>query len=105
MDQEVYPEALVSVSEEVSRLLKAMGSEARLQILCLLYRREHSVTELTELVGLSQPALSQHLARLRSERLVRTRRQAQTVFYSLDSEAVRQVLHLLHDLFCGPRRG
>ena len=101
MDQEVYPEALLSVSDEVSRLLKAMASEARLQILCLLYEREHSVSELTERVGLSQPALSQHLARLRAERLVSTRRQAQTVYYSLESERVRRLLRALHGLYCG----
>lgn len=103
MDQEVYPEALFSVSDEVSRLLKAMASEARLQILCLLYEREHSVSELTARVGLSQPALSQHLARLRAERLVTTRRQAQTVYYALDSERVRYLLEVLHRLYCGHR--
>ena len=104
MDQEVYPEALVSVSDEVSRLLKAMASEARLQILCMLYDREHSVSELTERVGLSQPALSQHLARLRAERLVSTRRQAQTVYYSLDSPRVSALLRALHALYCGHSR-
>lgn len=101
MDQEVYPEALASMSDEVSRLLKAMASEARLQILCLLYERERSVSELTARVGLSQPALSQHLARLRAERLVATRRQAQAVYYALDSERVRYLLEALHRLYCG----
>jgi len=100
MDQEVYLEALVPVSDEVSRLLKAMASDARLQILCLLYERERSVSELTDRVGLSQPALSQHLARLRAERLVCTRRQAQTVYYTLDSERVRYLLEALHRLYC-----
>ena len=100
MDQEVYPEALVPLSGEVSRLLKAMASEARLQIVCLLYERERSVSELTDRVGLSQPALSQHLARLRAERLVSTRRQAQTVYYTLDSEQVRYLLEALHRLYC-----
>lgn len=82
-----------------SRLLKAMGNERRLVILCHLSEREHSVTELCRLVGLSQSALSQHLAKLRRDNLVKTRRNAQTVLYSVSSPEVGKMLTALSDLF------
>ncbi|MCM2680599.1 ArsR/SmtB family transcription factor [Echinimonas agarilytica] len=81
-------------------LLKALSNQNRLFILCHLHGTELSVTELTERVGLSQSALSQHLAILRSEGYVKTRKEAQTVYYSLDSEEVAAMIGLLHDLYC-----
>jgi DNA-binding transcriptional ArsR family regulator len=78
-----------------------MGNERRLAILCHLSEREHSVTELCRLVGLSQSALSQHLAKLRRDNLVTTRRAAQTVFYSVASPDVAPLLLSLSYLF-GP---
>jgi DNA-binding transcriptional ArsR family regulator len=78
-----------------------MGNERRLVILCHLSEREHSVTELCQLVGLSQSALSQHLAKLRRDNLVKTRRAAQTVFYSVASPDVAPLLLSLSYLF-GP---
>lgn len=90
---------LLLTSGRASRLLKAMGNERRLVILCHLSEREHSVNELSRLVGISQSALSQHLAKLRRDHLVRTRRSAQTVFYSVGSPEVRQLLRSLCDLF------
>ena len=86
-----YAPLLLSASR-ASRLLKAMGNERRLVILCHLSEREHSVTELCQLVGLSQSALSQHLAKLRRDNLVKTRRAAQTVFYSVASPDVAPLL-------------
>jgi DNA-binding transcriptional ArsR family regulator len=79
--------------------MKAMGNERRLRILCHLSEREHSVSELCRLVGLSQSALSQHLARLRHDNLVTTRRSAQTVYYSVASPEVRPLLCALSDTF------
>ena len=76
-----------------------MGNERRLVILCHLSERERSVNELCRLVGLSQSALSQHLAKLRRDRLVTTRRSAQTVFYSVASPEVRPLLHSLSEVF------
>ena len=76
-----------------------MGNERRFVILCHLTEREHSVTELCGLVGLSQSALSQHLAKLRRDNLVKTRRSAQTVFYSVASPEVRPILHSLSAIF------
>ncbi|MGL5286669.1 transcriptional regulator, ArsR family [Aeromonas sp. RU39B] len=81
-------------------LLKALANERRLFILCNLLNRELSVSELNEVVGLSQSALSQHLAVLRRDGLVATRKQAQTVYYSLNSHEVRETITLLHRLYC-----
>lgn len=95
---------LLLAAGRASRLLKAMGNERRLTILCHLSQREHSVTELCRLVGLSQSALSQHLAKLRRDNLVRTRRAAQTVYYSVASPEVAPLLLSLSYLF-GPGAG
>jgi len=95
-----YAHLLLSAAR-ASRLLEAMGNERRLVILCHLGEREHSVTELCQLVGLSQSALSQHLAKLRRDNLVKTRRSAQTVFYSVASPDVAPLLLSLSYLF-GP---
>ncbi len=90
---------LLLTAGRASRLLKAMGNERRFVILCHLSEREYSVTELCRLVGLSQSALSQHLAKLRRDNLVKTRRSAQTVFYSVASPEVEPVLHSLSAIF------
>ncbi len=81
-------------------LLKAMANERRLQILCLLHDSELSVGELSAKLALSQSALSQHLAWLRRDGLVVTRKEAQTVFYTLSSEEVKEMICLLHRLYC-----
>lgn len=84
--------------DNASALLKAMGNRRRLHILSLLSEGERRVGELESLVGLSQSALSQHLARLRKDGLVVTRRQAQTIFYSLAGDDVREILRALDKL-------
>jgi DNA-binding transcriptional ArsR family regulator len=86
-----------------SLLLKAMANERRLIILCHLTEGEKTVGELEDLVGLSQSALSQHLARLRRDGLVKTRRQAQNIFYSLNGESAVTVIGSLQGVF-GPGR-
>ena len=77
-------------------------------VLSYLSEREHSVNELCELVGISQSALSQHLAKLRRDGLVATRRDAQTVYYSVTGGEVKRILDTLYELYCGaemaPRR-
>lgn len=88
-------------AEEASELLKALGNPHRLMILCQLLEGEKSVGELVRLIGLSQSALSQHLARLRRDRLVSTRRSAQTIYYALAGAEARAVLQTLHALYCG----
>ena len=94
-------ENLLQKARKASALLKAMANERRLLILCYLGLEERSVGELERHVGLSQSALSQHLARLRSDGLVSTRREGQTIFYSLQGTEARRVLATLYDLYCG----
>lgn len=82
-----------------ARLLKALGNEKRLEVLFYLRNCEMNVGELEGVVGLSQSALSQHLAILRAEDLVRTRREAQTIYYSIKSDKAAAVLTLLDKLY------
>lgn len=96
------PEELGANAKRASALLKAMSNEKRLMILCHLTDGEMSVGTLEKLIGLSQSALSQHLARLRKDGFVATRREAQTIFYSLASEETVAVLRALHSLYCQP---
>ncbi|HCG7133682.1 TPA: winged helix-turn-helix transcriptional regulator [Vibrio parahaemolyticus] len=81
-------------------LLKAMANERRLQILCMLHNQELSVGELCTKLELSQSALSQHLAWLRRDELVATRKEAQTVYYTLKSDEVKTLIQTLHGLYC-----
>ncbi|SLN39774.1 ArsR/SmtB family transcription factor [Oceanibacterium hippocampi] len=94
-------QSLQDKAQDASRFLKAMSNKHRLMVLCNLVDCERSVGELERIVGLSQSALSQHLARLRREDLVKTRREAQTIYYSLNSESVVEVLELLSDIYLG----
>ena len=87
----------------VADLLKALANEHRLLILCLLATEDElSVSALVERVGLSQSALSQHLAKLREENLVATRRQAQTIYYRIADARVATLMTTLHGLYCLP---
>ena len=81
-------------------LLKAMANEWRLMILCQLSEGEKTVSELQEILGLSQSALSQHLAVLRREKIVKSRKHAQSVSYSLAGDDAPRVMHTLHEVFC-----
>lgn len=81
-------------------LLKKLANRNRLLILCFLAEGEASVSELNERLDLSQSALSQHLAVLRQDRLVRTRRESQTIFYSLADSKALPVIHTLHEIYC-----
>ena len=81
-------------------LLKAMANEWRLMILCQLADGEKTVSELQALLGLSQSALSQHLAVLRREKIVSARKHAQSVSYSLAGDEAPKVMNTLHEVFC-----
>lgn len=96
-------EALKLKSDEAADLLSAMSNAKRLLILCNLVAGEMPVGQLAETVGLSQSALSQHLAKLRARKLVSTRRDAQTIYYSIASESVYQVLETIGDIFLSSR--
>jgi ArsR family transcriptional regulator, virulence genes transcriptional regulator len=81
-------------------LLKGLANQHRLIILCHLAEGEKSVGELEALLDMRQPHLSQHLARLRRDALVDTRRDSRTIYYRLSSSAAAQVIRLLYDLYC-----
>ena len=91
---------LESNAERAASLLKSMGSSRRLLILCQLVEGEKAVGELEKAVGLSQSALSQHLAKMRDEKIVAFRRDAQTVWYHIADPRIEQLFATLHDLFC-----
>ncbi|WP_346798282.1 metalloregulator ArsR/SmtB family transcription factor [Halomonas sp. Bachu 37] len=84
-----------------TQLLKAMANEKRLQILCLLADKELSVTQINQQLTLSQSALSQHLAILRHDGLVNTRRDSQTIYYSLNSKSASAILEILARYYAG----
>jgi DNA-binding transcriptional ArsR family regulator len=83
-------------------LMRSMANESRLMILCQLSSREMTVGELLEVIPLSQSALSQHLGMLRRERIVKTKREAQYVRYSLASGEAQYMIKALYDLYCNP---
>lgn len=86
--------------EQAVMLLKALANSSRLLVLCVLRNGgEKNVSELEQIVGLSQSALSQHLARLRKDDLVTTRRQAQTIFYAAKTTHADQLLDLLCQIY------
>ena len=86
---------------EAARLLKLLANENRLLILCrLVLVREMSVSDLADAVGLSQSALSQHLAKMREDGLLATRREAQTVFYRIADPNAARLLALLKNIYC-----
>ncbi|WP_441347701.1 ArsR/SmtB family transcription factor [Sinimarinibacterium sp. CAU 1509] len=99
------PDEMAQHAGRAAHLLKTLGNEHRLMILCALSEGETSVRVLNERVPLSQSALSQHLAVLREDGLVQTRREAQTIYYSVIDGPALQVVRLVHDLYCcGARR-
>lgn len=81
------------------KLLKALGNKKRMQILYSLQNQEMSVGELEKIVNLSQSALSQHLAVLRKGDIVKTRRNAQTIYYSIKNELVKKILDTLSNFY------
>lgn len=84
----------------VTDLLKAMANPSRLMILCQLAEGEKSVGEMEAVIGLSQSGLSQHLAVLRRRGIVATRREAQSIYYSLASKEVEEIMAALYRVFC-----
>ena len=95
-------EAMQAHAGEAAQLLKALANEKRLQVLCLLAGSERSVGEMQGLLDLGQSALSQHLAVLREEGLVHTRRDAQTIYYSIAPGPAAAVMQTLHGIYCAP---
>src|SRR5690606_22593431 len=99
-------ERLHDRAAEAAALLKALSNENRLLILCTLAGGELSVSELNERIAMSQSALSQQLAVLRREGLVQTRREAQTIYYSVAPSNAAPVIEVLRRIYCRqPARG
>ena len=87
-------------ASQAAQLLKSMSNEQRLLILCHLGNGEMSVSQLNEAIDLSQSSLSQHLARLRQDGLVKTRRESQTIYYSIAAPVAMSVIELLQHTYC-----
>ena len=87
-------------ADRASSLMKTLGHRDRLMILCHLAEGEKSVGQIAELLEISQSPLSQHLSRMRKENLVETRREAQTIYYSLKSGEASRIVEVLYELFC-----
>jgi DNA-binding transcriptional ArsR family regulator len=95
-------EVLTEQAAAAARMLKLLGNEHRLLILCFLIAQgEMRVGDLVDAVGLSQSALSQHLALLREDGLVAFRRESQTLYYRVCDPRAARILKLLKDLYCG----
>jgi ArsR family transcriptional regulator, virulence genes transcriptional regulator len=98
-------EVLEEKATEVAAILRALANEKRLLILCRLVEGgEANVGTLAEAVGLSQSALSQHLARMRAEGLVAFRRERQTIWYRIADPRLEELFATLHRLFCAARQ-
>jgi ArsR family transcriptional regulator, virulence genes transcriptional regulator len=95
--------SLATHASDASEFLKALAHPTRLLILSILCEGERSVTELEQLLALRQPTVSQQLARLREDGLVKTRRQGKTIYYSLGSNDARIVVEAVSRMF-GSRR-
>lgn len=91
---------MFSQAREASELLKALSNETRLLILCLLMEGEKTVGEIEDAVGLAQATVSQHLSRLRLERLIEDRREGRQIYYQICDENVTKLMGTLHELFC-----
>lgn len=87
---------------EAAALMKAVSHEGRLMTLCHLVSGERSVTELEQLLGARQAAVSQQLARLRREGLVKARREGKTILYAIADPRVARLMALMYELYCQP---
>lgn len=87
--------------EQAARALKAMSHPLRLKILCILGNQEVSVQEIVECVGTSQSNISQHLAILREKGVLRTRKDANRVYYRVGDERTLSLIGMMREVFCG----
>ena len=101
-DSEFDLTQMTKAADRASALMKTLGHKGRLMVLCQLAGGEKSVGELSESLGIPQSPLSQHLSRMRKEGLVGTRREAQTIFYSLKADDAGKIIECLYGLYCAP---
>lgn len=99
-EQQIDPRKMATAAQKASDLMKTLGHKDRLMVLCHLTSGEKSVGELASLLNIPQSPLSQHLARMRKESLVDTRREAQTIYYSIASGEAERIVSLMHELYC-----
>ena len=99
-NQDQGAEAIFEHAEAATRQLKALANVNRLMILCILTEGELSVTQLNEKIAISQSALSQHLAKLRDDEVVVTRRESQTIYYSIADGVAKGIIEALHAHYC-----
>jgi DNA-binding transcriptional ArsR family regulator len=97
--------AMEASAGQACSLLKALANEVRLMVMCQLTEGERSVSELQEAIGLSQSAMSQHLAVLREHEIVDTRRSGQSILYRIANEDAMALMETLHRRFCENPRG
>ncbi|WP_169799598.1 ArsR/SmtB family transcription factor [Ferrimonas marina] len=102
MSMELDIEQMADNADGAAKLLKSIANPHRLMLLCLLLKQEMTVGELNAMIPLSQSALSQHLAVLRREGLVATRKESLLVWYRLASPEVEAILATLYGLYCAP---
>jgi DNA-binding transcriptional ArsR family regulator len=102
-DAEIDLNQMAQSATRASALMKTLGHKDRLMILCHLAAGEKSVGQIAELLEIPQSPLSQHLSRMRKENLVDTRREAQTIFYSLKSGEASRIVEVLYELYCAPK--
>ncbi len=93
-------QSMMASAEEATDFLKTLAHSNRLILLCLLAERERSVSELEQILGLRQPAVSQQLARLRADGLVATRREGKAIHYKVADERTLRFIKLLYETFC-----
>ncbi len=94
-------EIFIEKTEEASKMLKLLANEKRLLILCKLTEKEKTtVGELSKFVGLSQSALSQHLAKMREQDIITTRREAQNIYYTINNKDVAKIMETLRQIYC-----
>jgi DNA-binding transcriptional ArsR family regulator len=98
----IQTDRMLTAADEATTLLKALANRRRLVIVCQLLEKERSVGELAKLLKARDSTVSQHLALLRKDGLVAARRDAQTIWYSIASEAAREVVAALYRAYCAP---
>ena len=101
----IQPSLMNAAANRASELLKSLANRHRLLILCQLIEGERPVGELAAFLGVRDSTVSQHLALLRKDGLVETRRDGQTIYYSIASPEAKRVLETLYSLYCAPACG
>ncbi|MBT3071922.1 metalloregulator ArsR/SmtB family transcription factor [Rhodomicrobium sp. Az07] len=96
----IQTEKMSQAADVAVELLQSLGNKSRLMIMCQLIESEKSVGELAQFLQARESTVSQHLALLRKDRLVATRREGQTIFYSISSDPARRMLEILYEIYC-----